>query len=338
MSFFRFSCLCGILFVVAGASGSARAQQQLPSAPSSQLATRISGYTVDPDQAAIPHASITADGPTKADHFVATGDDSGYFTLNGLVPGTTYTITISAAGFKTASLQPTTLTSGQSISLPATVLVPSISTEVDAISPLEAATLAVHEEEKQRVLGIIPNFFVSYGNLPYVPLTTKLKFELTGRALIDPFTWGAAAFSAGINQAGDRPGYRQGAKGYLQRFGAGYTDGATDLLLGGAVLPTLLHQDPRYFVQGTGTKKSRLKHAMSSPFICKGDNGKWQFNASSIGGDILSGSLSNIYYPPSDRGVGLVFGTAAVLTGARVVSATLQEFVLAKYTSGHHAH
>ena len=39
-------------------------------------------------------------------------------------------------------------------------------------------------------------------------------------------------------------------------------------MIGGAILPSLLHQDPRYFYQGSGTKKSRALHALrtySSP-------------------------------------------------------------------------
>ena len=81
------------------------------------------------------------------------------------------------------------------------------------------------------------------------------------------------------------------------------------------MLPSLLHQDPRYFYQGTGTKKSRILHAISNPFICKGDNGRWQPNYSSVGGDLASGAISNLYYPASNRGVGLVFGNALITTG-----------------------
>ena len=114
-----------------------------------------------------------------------------------------------------------------------------------------------------------------------------------------PLPSSASASLAGIDQAADTPNYVQGAKGYGERLGATYTDGFTDILIGGAVLPSLLHQDPRYFYQGTGTKKSRILHALSSPFICKGDNGRWQPNYSSVGGDLASGAISNAYYPAS---------------------------------------
>jgi len=135
-----------------------------------------------------------------------------------------------------------------------------------------------------------------------------------------------------MNQAGNTPDYRQGWKGYGERFGAAYADGFSDIMLGGAILPSLLHQDPRYYYQGTGTDKSRALHALSSPFVCRGDNGRRQFNYSSIGGDLGSAALSNLYYPPSNRSTGLVFENLALTTGERMLSSLVQEFVLHRLT------
>lgn len=133
---------------------------------------------------------------------------------------------------------------------------------------------------------------------------------------------------------GIRPGIRRVRRGYGQRLGANYTTGFTDIMIGGAILPSVLHQDPRYFYQGTGTTKSRVLHALSSPFICRGDNGKLEPNYSSIGGDLAAGAISNVYYPPSDRGPGLVFGSALITTGGRMANAVVQEFVLRDLTRG----
>ena len=98
------------------------------------------------------------------------------------------------------------------------------------------------------------------------------------------------------------------------------------------MLPSLLHQDPRYFYQGTGTTTSRLKHALFSPFVCRGDNGKPQVNFASLGGDLASSALSNTYYPNSNRGHGLVFGNSAIESAERMISGVTQEFVLRKLT------
>src|SRR5207245_3628132 len=123
----------------------------------------------------------------------------------------------------------------------------------------------------------------------------------------DAVTLLGVAALAGMNQAGNTPDYPQGVKGYGERVGAAAANGLSDIMIGGAILPSLLHQDPRYFFQGTGTNKSRAFHAISHPFICRGDNGHMQPNYSSIGGDLASAALSNPYYPPSNRGAGLVF-------------------------------
>jgi hypothetical protein len=140
------------------------------------------------------------------------------------------------------------------------------------------------------------------------------------------------AFVAGLDQAGTTPNYGQGAAGYGQRVGALYANGFTDIMIGGAILPSLLHQDPRYFYQGTGTTKSRFMHAISSPFIAKGDNGRWEPNYSSVGGDLATGAISNIYYPESNRGPGLVFVNAAITTGGRMANGLIQEFILRRFT------
>ncbi len=195
----------------------------------------------------------------------------------------------------------------------------------------QIATEQVKVEEKQRVFGIIPNFYVVY-DPNAEPLTTKLKFRLALKTSIDPVTLAGVAILAGTEQAADYPDYVQGAKGYGERYGAIAADGFTDIMVGGAILPSLLHQDPRYFYQGTGTKKSRALHAISSPFICKGDNGKLQPNYSSIGGDLASASIANAYYPASERGAGLVFSSFLIDTGERVAADLVQEFLLRKLT------
>ena len=118
------------------------------------------------------------------------------------------------------------------------------------------------------------------------------------------------------------------SEGFGKRFAANSADGLSDIIIGGAILPSLLRQDPRYFYQGTGTKKSRIQHAVFHPFVCKGDNGNMQPNYSSLGGDLASSALSNLYYPQSDRGVGLVFTNFAISTAERVATSLVQEFVL----------
>ena len=141
---------------------------------------------------------------------------------------------------------------------------------------------------------------------------------------------------AGVQQARDNPDeWRQGAKGYGKRLGAGFADATTGSLITNAILPSLLHQDPRYFYQGTGTKWSRARHAMLAPFVCKGDNGATQPNYSQWGGSLIGYSISSAYYPSSSRTAGHVFETFGIDMGLHVVGSLAQEFILAKFTSRH---
>lgn len=293
----------------------------------------ISGTVTDVADGVIPGAAVVIDGPSSNDHHTATADDVGSFAVRGLQPSVPYHVTVKANGFAEWDSSEVVLAAGQALQLPdIRMKISVVTTTVAAVTIEQLATEQVHAAEQQRVLGVIPNFYVVYDNNP-APLTTKLKFQLAMRAAVDPVTIAGVGILSAANQAGNTPDFQQGAKGYGQRFGAAAADGFSDILIGGAVLPSLLHQDPRYFYQGTGSTKSRMIHAMSAPFIARGDNGRWQFNYSSVGGDLASGALSNLYYPESNRGPGLVFTGFAVTTGGRIVKAMAEEFILPKFTS-----
>jgi hypothetical protein len=137
-----------------------------------------------------------------------------------------------------------------------------------------------------------------------------------------------------VQQATDEfSGYGQGAQGYAKRFGASYADTVSSTFIGGAILPSLLKQDPRYFYKGTGSTRSRLLYAIATSVICKGDNRRWQVNYSGILGALASGGLSNLYYPSTDRdGIGLTFENALIGIGQGAAANILQEFVIKKLT------
>jgi hypothetical protein len=314
---------------------SAHAQRMLaPTLPDAPEAAEVNGTVTDVNDDLIPGATVVLDGVAPQDHRNAVANDSGIFQFSGLRPGVPYRVTISAKGFENWVSPPITLAAGQFFGVPdiKLKLEASVSSVTVYSSTEQIAAHQVQLEEQQRIMGFIPNFHVVYDPKHAVPLTTKLKFQMAYRASIDPVSILGAAMLAGMNQAGDTPDYRQGAIGYGERFGAAYTDGLTDTMFGGAILPSLLHQDPRYFYQGTGTLKSRLLHAMAAPFVCRGDNGRNEVNISSIGGDLISSAISNAYYPQSNRGVGLTFENLGLSTGERSVSTIVQEFLLRKLT------
>ena len=293
----------------------------------------ISGTVIDPTGHTVPGATVILEGLSNKDSYVTAANDNGFFEFRDLRSEVPYRASIRAQGFADWTSPAIELEPGQyKILTDCKLRVENVQTTVDVhYSSAEVAAEQVKMAEKQRVLGIVPNFYVVYDRHP-VPLTSKLKFELALRTAVDPVTIFGVAMVAGLDQAGNTPDYQQGAKGYGQRFGAVAAGGFSDILIGGAVLPSLLHQDPRYFYQGTGTTKARFLHALSHPFVCKGDNGEWQPNYSSMGGDLAASAVENAYYPQSNRGAGLVFGHFALNTAERVVSSLAQEFILRKLT------
>jgi hypothetical protein len=201
------------------------------------------------------------------------------------------------------------------------------STEV-TVRPTDAiAAEQIKAEEKQRLIGVVPNFYVSYVH-DAAPLTSKQKFSLASHDSLDWSSFVGISVAAGIEQANNSyAGYGQGAAGYGKRWAARFGDGRSSDFLGHAVFPSLFHQDPRYFYQGTGSKKSRLYHALSHPFIARSDSGKNMPNYSYLLGDMCSGALSNAYYPHADRGANLVFTNAFVGLAGLAGTTVLQEFL-----------
>jgi len=114
-------------------------------------------------------------------------------------------------------------------------------------------------------------------------------------------------------------------------LGAGYLDVFASTFLSGAIFPSLLKQDPRYYYQGTGSKRSRLVHAIENSVMCKGDNGRWQVNYSNIAGSFGGAALSSTFYPTTNSGT-FILSNGFIRMGESSLAGVLQEFVLRKLT------
>jgi len=292
----------------------------------------IRGTVVDSTDDPIPGAKIVLQGPV-GDRFTGVTKDDGTFALDETPAGVAYQIAVTAEGFAEWSSSITVEPEHEKT-------LPEIKLRILAVqravtvsySSKEVAAQQLESEEQQRVLGFIPNVYVVYEPHPE-PLTTRMKFELAYKDLTHPVFFARAAAWAGVEQAAGLRNYPQNTRGYGDRLGMGLADGVTEGLIGNAVLPSLLHQDPRYFYQGSGTKKSRALHAILAAFICKGDNGAWQPNYSTWGGSLISSSISLSYYPTSDRNARHVFGSFGIGMGLHVAGGLAQEFILGEFTS-----
>ncbi len=196
-----------------------------------------------------------------------------------------------------------------------------------ASSQQEKAAQQIKEQEKQRVLGILPSFNISYRS-DAVSLTAKQKVSLAFRSSTDPVAFAMAFLVAGYHEGmHDNVGFPWGIKGYGERSGAAYLDSFDGSMIGNGILPALLHQDPRYFRRGYGSTGYRLLYAVAASVICKHDNtGKWEPNYSNIAGNIASGGISNLYYPSSDSGISQTFTNGFVVTAEGSVGSIFQEF------------
>ncbi|HXN99652.1 MAG TPA: carboxypeptidase-like regulatory domain-containing protein [Candidatus Acidoferrales bacterium] len=298
-----------------------------------RLTGDITGTVVDQTGAVVSRAHITLASADGAPNREVLSGENGEFSFSKVAPGP-FKVTVLSAGLATQTYLGV-LASGQFYIVPQIAL--TVATEVTEVRVVglqqtELAEIQIKEQEKQRILGVIPNFYISYVH-DAVPLTPKQKFELAWKTTIDPVTFVIVGATAGYEQAENQfSEYGQGAQGYGKRYGAAYADMITSTFIGGALFPALMKQDPRYFYKGTGSTRSRILYAIANAVICKGDNGHWQFNYSGILGGLVSGGISNLYYPPKDRGAGLVFESEGIGVGGSAVANLIQEFLIPKLT------
>jgi hypothetical protein len=300
--------------------------------PSESLGT-ISGTVVDQNGNFVFSARVRLEREGHIEEREAASDKEGHFVFAGVAAGA-FRLTINAESFATQEVAGT-LHPGEALEVPQISLaIAAATTEVRvSVTNYELAEEQVKIEETQRVFGVIPNFYVTYQQ-DTLPLQPKQKFELAWKTSVDPVTFAASGVIAGVEQAQDGfSGYGQGTQGYAKRYGASYADAFIGTMIGGAILPTLLKQDPRYFYKGTGSKRSRVLYAIANAVICKGDNGHWQPDYSGILGSLAAGGISNLYYPESSRnGAWLTFENTFIGLGGSAVGNLFQEFLVRKLT------
>jgi hypothetical protein len=182
------------------------------------------------------------------------------------------------------------------------------------------------QQETQRVAGVMATFNTTR-NLDAAPLSSGQKFQLFFKSAFDPWPFGLSAVVAGIGQAEDStPEWGEGMQGYAKRFGAGYSDYFLGNLFGNAILPSLLHEDPRYFQKGSGKPIKRVLWAAASTVWCKRDRGGWGPNWANVGGNLIGSAIGRAYNPPADRTVGGTINDGLTVSAEGIVGAEVIEF------------
>jgi hypothetical protein len=329
-----------------GTAGRGITSRSLPDAPLPHSDPQNSAQQTPPAEGAASVAGTVLDvsgaGVSGADVSLMHGDGTQWLTMvseaNGefdftKVPAGSYLVTVKAKGFAPFISAEFAVGVQQAYEVPDVSLSIATANMEVTVRPTELIAAAqIRAEEKQRLIGIIPNFYTSY-IFDAAPLTWEQKFSLAARNTFDPVTFIGVGFGAGIEQATNAyAGYGQGAAGYSKRYAAKFVDGRSGAFLTNAVFPALLHQDPRYYYQGSGSLKSRLVHALSSPFVTRSDGGRAVPNSSYLLGDVCSAALSNLYYPKANRGANLVFTNAALGLAGRLGMSLVREFLSKRFT------
>jgi hypothetical protein len=182
------------------------------------------------------------------------------------------------------------------------------------------------DQESKRILGVVPNYGTVSATQPYVPLTRRQKFTLATKDTFDPGAVALVAIFAGESQlANSNRAFGEGAPAFARYFGATYGDLLIGNYMAEAVIPSLLHQDPRYFARRTGTAWSRLGSAMSQIFWTHTDSGHMQFNYSEIVGNSVTVAISNAYYE-DHRSAGDAASRLGLQLGVDMGTNVLKEF------------
>jgi hypothetical protein len=181
---------------------------------------------------------------------------------------------------------------------------------------------------KDRLFYTLPNFLTLENTGQVPPLTTKEKFKVITKGSFDYVLIPWYGFLAGLSQAEDsEAGYGQGAAGYGKRFGAYFADGTIENYITGAILPTVLRQDPRYFQSGKGSFMHRTGYSVSRIVLTRGDNGRQQFNYSEILGSALAAGISTYtYHPHADRTLGNTVSVWGTQVGTDTLTLVVREF------------
>jgi len=308
-------------------------QNSAQQTPPAEGSASVAGTVLDVSGGAVSGADVSLMHGDGTQLLAMLSGANGEFNFTK-IPAGSYLVMVNAKGFTPFTSAEFAVAVQQDYEVPDVSLSIATANMEVTVRPTDLiAAEQIRAEEKQRLVGVIPNFYTSYV-YDAAPLSWKQKFSLAARSAFDPVAFIGVGVGAGIQQATNAyPAYGQGAAGYGKRYAATFLDGRSSDLLTNALFPALLHQDPRYYYRGSGSVKSRIMHAVSSVFVTRSDSGRTVPNSSYFLGDTSAAALSNLYYPKTNRGANLVFTNAAVGLAGRVGMNLFREFLSKRLTT-----
>jgi|SRR5208283_1037158 len=162
-----------------------------------------------------------------------------------------------------------------------------------------------HEPSKNHIFWIIPNYRADENPAEIQALTPAEKMKVALDDSFDPSAFLVAGIFAGLSMGQKQySSFGTGAPGLGKYYGGAFADQAIGNIMTEGLFPVALHQDPRYFVKGTGGFWKRTGYAISREVITRGDDGRNHFNTSELAGNAVAAGISNLYYPAADRSFG----------------------------------
>ena len=165
--------------------------------------------------------------------------------------------------------------------------------------------IGAEAKQSTRMFWIVPNFAAVNSDTVLPPLSARDKYKLATEDSVDysSFVWAGLIAAQSMALKAD-PELHQGLKGYGRYYWRAFADQASGAFFTEAVVPALMHEDPRYYTMGHGGFFRRTAYGLSRVVVIKTDSGGRHFNTSELGGNALEAGLANLYYPPQERGIG----------------------------------
>ncbi|HEX4643271.1 MAG TPA: hypothetical protein VH161_07380 [Candidatus Acidoferrales bacterium] len=183
-------------------------------------------------------------------------------------------------------------------------------------------------KQTKRMLWVVPNFGAVSANAQLPPLSTREKFKLAAQDSVtdySSYTWAGILAGQAMLLNSD-PELGRGIKGYGRYYWRTFADGVSGTFFTEAIVPSIMHEDPRYYTLEEGGFFRRLGYAISRSFVTKTDSGGTRFNFSEVVGNGLEAGLSNAYYPPEERGLKQTGTNWATQMESAVLNHVFQEF------------
>jgi hypothetical protein len=182
-------------------------------------------------------------------------------------------------------------------------------------------------QQTKRIFWIIPNYRSVSADCQLPPLSVKDKFVLATQDSFDYSAFIVAGMVAGYSMATVQyHEFHQGAAGYGRYYWHSFVDQTVGNYFTEAIVPTLTHEDPRYYTLGHGGFVLRTGYALSRLVVTKTDSGGKSFNYSEIVGNAAGAALSNAYYPQVERTAGNTMSKWATQVGIDGIANILKEF------------